>query len=423
MGGGIAALSCGIKCASAGLRTGIISGGMSALHFSSGSIDLYGYHPDRKIVYQPFEHVAELITREPEHPYTKCGLDVIREALAFFQEETARGGLDLYHNGEANHFHVSTLGTVKPTYFSQRSVFNESVKESFRKRPKIALLTFSGYRDFYPELAAVNLRKSSLFSHLEIVTGEITLPVHGNTPRNPHEFRSIDIARIFDTERFIQNIADQIRKASQGAAFAGLPAFIGINNYKKIHRRLLDLTGILVYEIPTLPPSILGMRIDDALKRRFAELGGEFIAGDRVTGGEIIDGKLDHVHTDNHGTTRIRAGHYVMATGSFFSGGLVSEFNNIREPIFNLRLYRDNERNRWYLPRFLDTAGHPFLEYGVTTNGNLNPVTEEGRTVENLFCAGALLARYNPVSEGCGGGVAVSTGYAAAKKIIGDRGR
>jgi len=244
IGGGLAALSCGIKCASEGLRTGIISGGMSALHFSSGSVDLYGYHPDRKIVYRPYDEIRELIKLEQNHPYARCGIDTIREAMEFFQDAAGNGGLELYHNGESNHFHVSTMGTIKPTFFSQRSVFNETVKEEFRKRPKIALLTFTGYRDFYPELAAVNLRKSSLFRHLEIVTGEVTLPIR--TSKNPHEFRSIDIARIFDTERYLKNIADQIKKASQGAAFAGLPAFIGINNYRKIHRRLLELTGILV---------------------------------------------------------------------------------------------------------------------------------------------------------------------------------
>ncbi len=418
IGGGIAALNCGIACASAGLRTGIISSGMSALHFSSGSIDLYGYHPDRKIVYRPFDHIEALINGDSSHPYAKCGMDTIREALDFFQRETAAGGLDLYHNDDSNHFHVSTMGTVKPTYFSQRSVFNEGIRDSFKKRPKIALLNFSGFRDFYPELAAVNLRKSSLFSHLEIITGEITLPVYGNTARNPHEFRSIDIARIFDSERYVRNIADQIVRAADGAAFAGIPAFIGINNYEKIHRRLCELTGILVYEIPTLPPSILGMRIDDALKSRFAALGGEFTAGDRVTGGEITDGIIDHMHTENHGSSRIRAKYYVMATGSFFSGGLVSEFNNIREPVFNLKLHCDMERSRWYSRDFLNTKGHPFLEYGVVTNESLNPRLENGMTVENLFCTGAVLGHYNPVSEGCGGGVALATGYSAAKKII-----
>ncbi len=418
IGGGLAALTCGIKCAGSGLRTGIISGGMSALHFSSGSIDLYGYEDDRTIVYQPFEKIEKIISQNPLHPYTRCGMAIIREAALFFKNEVSRGGLELYNNEESNHFHVSTLGTIKPTYFSQRSVFNEEIKEAFRQRPKIALLSFAGFRDFFPKLAAANLQKSSLFRHLEIVTSEVVLPIYSKTARNPHEFRSIDIARIFDSERYITNIAEQIKKASQGATFAGMPAFIGITNYNKIYHRLCELTGIFVYEIPTLPPSILGMRIDDALKRRFAELGGEFIAGDRIVGGEIIDGTLDHVHTENHGTTRIRARSYVLATGSFFSGGLTSGFNMLRESVFNLKLFCQQERNTWYSPRFLSTRGHPFLAYGVETDDNLHPFTQNGMAVENLFCAGAVLGHYHPIAEGCGGGVAIATGYSAAKKII-----
>lgn len=420
IGGGLAALTCGIACAKSGMRTGIISGGMNALHFSSGSIDLWGYNEDRSIVYRPFEKIEEIIKTNPHHPYSKCGISTIHEALEFFQREVALGGLQLYNNGDSNHFHVSTLGTIKPTYLSQRSVFNEEIKEAFKLRPKIALLSFAGFRDFYPKLAAENLQKSSLFKHLEIITGEVVLPIQSKTPRNPHEFRSIDIARIFDSERYIANIAQQIKKAASNAIFAGMPAFIGITNYNKIYQRLRELTGLFVYEIPTLPPSILGMRLDDALKRRFAEVGGEFIAGDRIIGGEIVDRTLRYVYTENHPSTHIRARYYLLATGSFFSGGLKSAFNEMREPIFNLKLYCDHNRTRWYSPNFLATEGHPFLEYGVETDENLHPFLEDGTVVHNLFCAGAILAHYRPITDGCGGGVAISTAYAAAKKIIKD---
>ncbi len=418
IGGGISGLSCGIACASAGLRTGIISGGMSALHFSSGSIDLYGYHTDRRIVYQPMDYIERLVIPNQHHPYSRCGMNTIRKAMQFFVSELAAEGLELYHNDDYNHFHVSTMGTVKPTYLSQRSVFNERIKDAFKQRSKIAILNFTGFRDFYPELAKENLKKNSLFSLFEIITGEIDLPVFRKTARNPHEFRSMDIARIFDSERYLQKIADEIRTAARGATFVGMPAFIGINSFTKIYERLSDLTGTLIYEIPTLPPSILGMRIDNALKSRFARLGGEFIAGDRVFGGEIIDGVLDHIHTENHGNTRLKAGAYVLSSGSFFSGGIVSEFNAVREPVFNLKLFRDEDRNRWYSPSFLEKAGHPFLEYGVETNEFLNPFTDDGRTVTNLFCTGAILPHYNPIREGCGGGVAISTGYYAAQQII-----
>jgi len=418
IGGGISGLTCGIKCVSEGLRCGIISSGMSALHFSSGSIDLYGYHTDRKIVYQPLDYIERLIIPNELHPYSKCGIETIREAVSFFSDTVEKEGLELYHNNDYNHFHVSTMGTVKPTYLSQRSVFNDRIKEGFKARSKIAILNFSGFRDFYPELAAENLRKNSLFSLFDIITGEIELPMFRRTEKNPHEFRSMDIARIFDSEKYLPKIADQIVNMAEGALFVGLPAFIGINNFTKIYHRLSELTGMLIYEIPTLPPSILGMRIDNALKSRFAALGGEFIAGDTVSGGEITNGSLDHIHTENHGSTRLRSKFFVLSSGSFFSRGLVSEFNVIREPVFNLKVIAAQDRREWYSQSFFQPESHPFLEYGVETNNTLNPVDAEGGTVGNLFCTGAILPHYNPIREGCGGGVSISTGYYAAKKII-----
>ncbi len=424
IGGGISGLTCGIACAEAGLRTAVISAGMSALHFSSGSIDLYGYHADRKIVYQPLDYIERLIMPVKEHPYSKCGMDTIRSAISFFASQIALGGVELYHNGDYNHFHVSTIGTVKPTYLSQKSVFNDDIKEAFKKRPKIAILNFAGFRDFYPPLAKANLEKNSLFGLFEIVTGEIELPGYARTPGNPHEFRSIDIARIFDSEKYLRKIADDIAGKAGDALFVGMPAFIGINGFNRVYQRLVSLTGKLIYEIPTLPPSILGMRLDNALKARFAALGGEFVAGDRVKGGDFIGAKLDHVHTENHGSTRLRSRYYVLATGSFFSGGMVSEFNAVREPILGLRLFHEEDRTRWHAQTMFGKESHPFLRYGAETNERLNPVNADGKTVENLFCTGAILPHYNPIREGCGGGVAISTGYYAARRIIdacGDR--
>ncbi len=50
IGGGLAGLTCGTRCAEEGLRTVVISGGMNSLHFSSGSIDLAGFTENGSVI-------------------------------------------------------------------------------------------------------------------------------------------------------------------------------------------------------------------------------------------------------------------------------------------------------------------------------------------------------------------------------------
>ncbi|MGC0103797.1 FAD-dependent oxidoreductase, partial [Enterobacter asburiae] len=59
VGGGLAGLLCGIKLSKQGLRCAIITRGQSALHFSSGSLDLVDEAYRDKL--------------PPEHPYHLIG--------------------------------------------------------------------------------------------------------------------------------------------------------------------------------------------------------------------------------------------------------------------------------------------------------------------------------------------------------------
>ncbi len=292
------------------------------------------------------------------------------------------------------------------------------MKKTFETRKRLSILNFAGFRDFHPALAAVNLRKNSLFAGWRIRTGVLTLPPAAPAGKNPRELRSIDIARIFDTESRIEDVAAQLKARAAEADIVALPAFLGVSARRGAEKRLAELSGKLVYEVPTLPPSILGMRLDDALKSRFAAEGGVFIAGDRVTGGRMEGGRLLSVNTRHGGGAELSARFFVLATGSFFSGGLSSRVDEVSEPVLGLAVDRTLPRSTWYAPRFLDPASHPFLSFGVSTNETLNPADASGREVKNLFCAGAVLSGYNPVREGSGSGVAIATGYFAAGRIM-----
>ena len=138
IGGGLAGLTCGITCLSAGLRTVIISSGTNALHFSSGSIDVFGYTRKKEPVNHPFDYIDMFIKENPGHPYARTGSSGAREAVDFIAAEIAREGLPLQTNGDDNHFHVTGIGTLKPTYLSQPSVFNERIKNAWESRDPIA---------------------------------------------------------------------------------------------------------------------------------------------------------------------------------------------------------------------------------------------------------------------------------------------
>lgn len=416
IGGGLAGLTCGIACAGKGLRTVIISTGASALHVASGSLDLLGHRGGRSITGDLEPELDDFIREHPDHPYGRIGSGIIWESMDFIRQELSLQGLDLFSMERKNHFHITALGVLKPTYLSQRSVFNERLLAAYREKRPMAVLNFRGFRDFYPRLALPQLVKNSLFRGIAVTTGEISLPGQGEG--NILEFRSIDLARIFETEKYLPRMAEEIRKAADGAGIVALPDFIGMENHEKIHERLEALTGKLIIEIPNLPPSILGMRIEQALKSRFAACGGEYSSGDTVTGGIVSGGSVDHIATENYGGRKIRGRAYVLATGSFFSGGLRSEFNRLEEPVFNLKIRGSMDRKEWYSAKFLDSRSHPFMEYGVLTGRDLSPFDSAGKPVKNLFCAGSVLGGYNPVTEGSGGGVAVSTGYAAARTIM-----
>ena len=415
IGGGMAGLSAALRLAEAGQKTLLMASGQSALHFSSGSVDLLESEGDPRAALPAF------MAEHPDHPYSKVGLASIEASLADLQRHCALQGLPLFRQ-ERNHQRLTPIGTLKSTWLSPETC--ACVTEA--PAPDVLLLaTLEGFRDFHPALAAANLATHSRFAHSRILTGEIRLPQLAAFSRNPHEFRSADIARLFDKQQHDKQdlLTDLAREIGRMVQECGEPAFRHIVlpaclSLGLVGPRLAELeqrTGCTIKEVATMPPSLIGMRMQEALKRRFQALGGTFLTSERVLGARYEGDRVVGVHSQNGDDQLFEANHFVLASGSFFSRGLESRLGGIREPIFDADVLSLPERDAWAGRRLFDH--HPFMGFGVKTDDQLR-VLRGGTPLANLYGAGSVLAHYDPVREGSGSGVAVATGWQAAGHIL-----
>ncbi|AUZ81805.1 glycerol-3-phosphate dehydrogenase [Aeromonas caviae] len=415
IGGGMAGLSAALRLAEAGQKTLLMASGQSALHFSSGSVDLLESEGDPRAALPAF------MAAHPDHPYSKVGIQNIEGSLADLQRHCAEEGLPLMRQ-EHNHHRLTPIGTLKSTWISPDTC---ACVTDAPAPDAILLATLEGFRDFHPALAAANLATHARFAHSRILTGEIRLPQLAQFSRNPHEFRSADIARLFDKQGpgqqdLLADLAREISRVMQGCGVPGcrhivLPACLSLGLVGPRLSELERRTGCTIKEVATMPPSLIGMRMQEALKRRFMALGGTFLTSERVLGARYDGDKVIGVHSQHGEDQLFEADHFVLASGSFFSRGLESRLGGIREPIFDADVLSLAERDAWAGRRLFDH--HPFMGFGVKTDERLR-VLRGGRPLTNLYGAGSVLAHYDPIKEGSGSGVAVATGWQAAGHIL-----
>lgn len=132
-----------------------------------------------------------------------------------------------------------------------------------------------------------------------------------------------------------------------------------------------------------------GLSLNDVPRGEFIDLGGTLLAGDSVVGGVWNGTRLECVHTRNLEGTPLEADNFVLATGKFFSRGLVSTMDGIYEPVFGCDVIYDTGREKWVNGDFF--GPQPFEKYGVRTDAE-GRVFIGGRPADNLYAAGEILS-------------------------------
>ena len=210
-----------------------------------------------------------------------------------------------------------------------------------------------------------------------------------------------------------EKVVGDIRVLHKDEDLIILPQVFGLKDAAVLDKIRTALPARVSF-VGTMPPSVPGIRTQMLLKRRFEVLGGTFLMGDEVTSLALHEGIVSSITTRNLDTTRLFADHFILATGGYFSKGLVSTPTQVVEPLSGLDIAFPENRSDWYDDDFF--AHQPYMDFGVKTDALLHAI-KDGKPVRNLFAIGSVLGNTRKEDFGTAAGMAIRTAFAVADTI------
>lgn len=407
IGGGLSGLTCGIALAKRGQRVAIVAAGQSTMMFNSGSMELLG-SIDGKTVTAPLQAISAL----PEsHPYRKIGTDRIAGLAEQAHELLNDAGINMVGNAAANHWRITPIGVAKPAWLTLSDHLRLDSLDNLPAK-RIALMCIRGYFDQPNGMLAQGLRDLGF----EVQMIEFTTDDISSLRRSPSEMRATSLAKRLVSNNALQRMADQINALAGDADLVLLPSVFGQNDDTDF-QTLQSMVKKPLRLVATLPPAVAGMRMMSQLRHYFRMLGGTYLMGDSAVSGTFDGDRLTSVTTAKLGDMPLKANNFVLASGSFISRGLCADYERVYEPVFNVDVDADDDREHWTAFGMLNPQAYSC--YGVATDPSLHCL-RQGKPITNLHAIGSVLSGHDAIKMGDGTGVSLLTALTAAHDIMGD---
>ena len=415
IGGGMAGTAAALFAARRGVDV-VQIGRPLGFTYVSGLLDLMAVHPVEtgKTWHDPWACIEALVGEIPQHPYSKVCRKDIQTALEELAAVLKAAGIRYRGKDGVNAELITAAGTVKPTFRVPQTMW-AGVAALENKDPCL-LADFQGLREFsarqiaavcrdrWPKLRTMQLAFPGIAAGREIITGDISART---------------IAQRDNLARLVQAVRPHIRDAKA----VGFPAILGMTEADRVVADLENQLGAAVFEIPTGPPSVPGLRLLEAFSRQLPLSGVRRLPTHRVVAATPGGAGGFRLQLDNGGADQqVTSRGIILATGRFLAGGLQADIRGIREPLFDLPVVQPQERDQWHRPQFFDPRGHPANRAGLEVDGSFRPLDTSGRPVfEKLHAAGSILAHQDWMRMKCGAGLAVATAFGAVKAFAASR--
>src|SRR5665648_895743 len=388
VGGGLAGWIAGIRAAHRGKKVLIVAEGVGTLFYFSGIFD-YGD--------------VERLRHIPKHPYTLFKAQAIAQGKHFVQELCPE-----YVEKVKPQSAFTVLGTVRQGDLMPCSMALPDRQE----QGEFVLLVPEGLKDFFPEIVAANMAR-------EFPGWQVSVS-------------SIDYAFIWRSEEGQRALAHEIEEIKRQYQEAGRSQEKIVVVLPSLVKEYFDASrtksyrfefALPVLEMSSFVPSPHGRYFAEYLKHRFTDLGGELMIGARAlslnaesTSQSPAKACQEIIVQSLGKSLRLKGKKFILATGGLLGGGIKvgMERKSIREGVFDLPLFVPKE---WSELQFF--GPQPFAQIGVETDEFMRPLDPaSGQVVwDNVHVVGRMLAHWDPWTQRCGGGVSVTSGYAAAELI------
>lgn len=407
IGSGIAGFAASIFALKRNITTAQ-TGNTGAVAYTTGYLDLLGkLEGESESIDNPWQGLNTLQETSPEHPLLMATPADINEAFTQFTSFLDECGIAYTSPEETNITALSPAGTLKKTLCVPASM--AAGPKAFAARTPCVIIDFKGLKGFSARQVVANLQaqwpalKAERIDFPEMLSGEIYPEV---------------MARALEVERTRIALAETIKAVAGSARVIGLPAVLGMHNPDFVKAELERLTGLEIFEIPTMPPSVPGIRLREMFEQVFPQKGLTLIPQQKVTSLNFSDDSVTLHLKDNYGPITITAKAVILATGRFLSGGLEAHITGVTEPLLDLPVTQPEKRQDWYLNQYTDKRGHAIHRAGIEVDSLLRPLNSEGKPYhERLFGAGIILAHQDWIRSRSGAGIAIATAYKAVEAV------
>lgn len=427
VGAGISGLLSACYAAKAGHEVKVLTYGLGALTVAGGIIDIFGYDEQGNAVADPLAHIDTL---QKPHPYALMGSKRVSEGLEAFKELTASQNYTYLGDGHTNHRVPTAIGSFKPSGLIPPSIDSTEIF----KRKKILVVGFDLLKDYYPKLIAKNLQH--YFGDTKEVKVKNIILHNWPTGKGYRDVSALDLARELETDLGRLNFVEQLKGHVDENTSIILPPVLGERPELSamIQNELEERLKTKLVEVSSIPPSVTGLRLDKLLRKECMDLGVDIIEKAQVIGYTSVADASNSLKDDKRAaaskvcktlitggfghTHEYAADAVIVATGGFFSSGLVTQMGRMFEPIFDINIPVPQDQKDWSHQYLFCGKPQPFASYGVAVNENLQPIDPTGEVLfTNVQFVGRSLRGYDFCFEKSGNGVAVTTAYHAVTQL------